>query len=269
MGHLRLCSLAWLVALSRLCDPIHAWSPSEARSFSVHGGSGSDGAVVARSRREFAAGILAGFAAASLAALPSPARAFDNKISNQYDDRPKRRGPKPADLGVRVRQSLGGDEDDYLGLKGCGPAPNCFSSTLVDDDDHDIPAWVWPAAYGDDQARAFADLADVLRAYPPGQSGVDGGGFQIQAVDAEAGYAYVQYEALRNGYIDDVEFAVVPGGPPRSLQVRSSSRVGYLDYGVNAKRLNWIASGLRSKGWDAVGVDYDKHRFYAEENQIR
>ena len=30
--------------------------------------------------------------------------------------------------------------------------------------------------------------------------------------------------------------------------VRSSSRVGDSDFGVNAKRLNWIANELRSKG---------------------
>jgi uncharacterized protein (DUF1499 family) len=223
--------------------------------------------LVVWSRREFAGGILASFTA-GIASVATPAFAFDNKITSQYDDRPKRRGPKPADLGVRVRQSLSGYEDDYIGLKGCGPAPNCFSSTLVDDDDHDIPAWIWPSSYGEDKTRAFVDLEDVLRRYPPGQNGVDGGGFQIQIVDPKAGYAYVQYEALKNGYIDDVEFAVLPGSPPRSLQVRSSSRVGYLDFGVNAKRLNWIATSLRSKGWDAVGVDYSKHRFYAEENQI-
>jgi uncharacterized protein (DUF1499 family) len=221
------------------------------------------------SRRDFVVhGLLSGAAGlwTSCAVATAPARAFDNKISSAYDDRPKRRGPKPVDLGVQTRQSFSGYEDDYLGLKGCGPGPDCFSSTLVDDADHVIPAWIWPSGY--DQDRAFDDLEAVLKAYPPGQNGVDGGGFQIQTVDRKTGYAYVQYEALKNGYIDDVEFAVIPGYPERSLQVRSSSRVGYLDYGVNAKRLNWIAGALRAKGWTAEGVNYSTHRFYAEENQI-
>ena len=32
-------------------------------------------------------------------------------------------------------------------------------------------------------------------------------------------------------------------------------RVGYLDFGVNAKRLNYLAKALREKGWNAEGVD--------------
>jgi uncharacterized protein (DUF1499 family) len=90
----------------------------------------------------------------------------------------------------------------------------------------------------------------------------------MKTFDDNKGYAYVQFEALKNGYIDDVEFAYIEGYGERAVQVRSSSRVGYLDYGVNAKRVNWIAKELRGKGWDAVGVDFTTHRGYALENQI-
>ena len=37
------------------------------------------------------------------------------------------------------------------------------------------------------------------------------GGFQIQNLDAEKGYVYVQFESLKRGYIDDVEFLVTLG----------------------------------------------------------
>lgn len=37
------------------------------------------------------------------------------------------------------------------------------------------------------------------------------GGFQIQNLDAEKGYIYVQFESLKRGYIDDVEFLVTLG----------------------------------------------------------
>ena len=158
--------------------------------------------------------------------------------------------------------------DDYLGFKTCGPAPNCFSSTMaVDEDpDHSIPAWIWPKDL--DKDKAMEQLYQVLESYPPGQNGVDGGGFEIQKYDKQNNYIYVVYEALKNGYYDDVEFAVIEGYPERSVQVRSSSRIGYLDYGVNAKRLNWIAKELRSKGWDAVGVDFATHKGYMLENQL-
>jgi uncharacterized protein (DUF1499 family) len=134
--------------------------------------------------------------------------------------------------------------------------------TLEDDPDHSIPAWKWPAAY--DQKRAFDELRGVIEAYPPGQNGVDGGGFEIQQFDNGSGYMYVQFEALKNGYIDDFEAAALNG----AMQVRSSSRVGYLDYGVNAKRLNYIAKELRAKGWEAEGVNFKTHRGYAAENEI-
>ena len=182
---------------------------------------------------------------------------------------PQLRTTQPQDLGVSTRTNLEGDE--YLGLKPCGAAPNCFCSTMDDDPDHKIPSWKWPRSSSTidyDRKRAFDDLQAVIQAYPPGQNGVDGGGFEVKKLDASKGYMYVQFESLKNGYIDDLELAVIPeiGG---AVQVRSSSRVGYLDYGVNAKRLNYIAQQLRNRGWDAEGVDLVRaHRGYAMENQL-
>lgn len=182
------------------------------------------------------------------------------------------------------------DYDDYVGLKPCGPAPNCFCSTIPameNDPDHMIPAWIWPSKM--DISTAFAELYDTLQSYPPGQNGIDGGGYEIQVYDPTKGYIYVIYEAWKNGYYDDVEFAassgmmMTPTPPPttttstitstasvgaRVVHVRSSSRIGYLDYGVNAKRLNWIAQVLRNKGWIAEGVDYSSHRGYVIENEL-
>lgn len=216
--------------------------------------------------------LLTGFSSAVVFGWISPqdaANAFPNKISTKYDDRPKRKGPQPKDLGLATRTTLEGDE--YTGLKQCGAAPNCFSSTVSveEDPERSIPAWTWPKALGDDKAKAFQELKEVIEAYTPGQNGVDGGGFEIQTFDATKGYLYVQFQALKNGYIDDVEFAVVNDQLlDRAVQVRSSSRVGYLDFGVNAKRLNFIANALRAKGWDAQGVNFDTHRGYALENNI-
>lgn len=160
--------------------------------------------------------------------------------------------------------------DEYTGLKHCGGAPNCFCSTEDPDDDpdHYIPAWVWPKDL--DSSQAFQQLEDVIKSYEPGQDGIDGGGFQIVKSDTKTGYLYAQFEALKNGYIDDFEVAKINGarGGDRAVQVRSSSRVGYLDYGVNGKRVNYIAKQLRQKGWEAVGVDYDAHRDYAIQNEV-
>ena len=175
---------------------------------------------------------------------------------------------QPPDLGVLPRTDVVGEE--YKGLKHCGAAPNCFCSTdtLEDDPAHSIPAWVWPQDLGSDKEKAFAQLTEVINAYEPGQSNIDGGGFKIVTYDPKKGYIYVQFESLKNGYIDDLELAYIDGMGDRSIQVRSSSRVGYLDFGVNAKRLNYIAKALRSKGWDAKGVDLDTHTNYAIQNDL-
>lgn len=171
-----------------------------------------------------------------------------------------------------MRTTLDG-YDEYLGLKPCKPSPNCFCSTIsVDEDaDHSIPPWIWPESkFGNSLKLAFEELHQVLQAYEPGQNGVDGGGFKVQNFDPSKGYIYVQFESLKNGYIDDFEVAYIEGGTGgnRAVQVRSSSRLGYLDYGVNAKRLNYIAQQLRKRGWNATGVDFTTHKLYAYENQV-
>jgi len=209
-----------------------------------------------------------------------PAEAFANKITTAYDDRPKRRGPTPTDLGVAIRQDLVGDE--YRGLKHCGIAPNCFCSTdaLEDDPDHSIPPWHWPRDKDMKQEEAFELLYQLIsKEYIPGQGNIDGGGFEVKKYDPKLGYLYVQFESLKNGYIDDVEFAYISpitssassmndDSSWNTIQVRSSSRVGYLDYGVNAKRLNFIAQLLQKRGWDAPGVDLQTHYRYKEENNL-
>jgi len=232
----------------------------------------------AQSRRQallgFACGAVSSVAPIGPFGSPPSAAAFPNKISNQYDDRIKQRGSAPPDLGVRMREtsSLDYDEDSgtarYLGLKPCKASPNCFCSTTSreGDPDHWIPPFVWPKEL--DQAAAMRQLQDILEAYQPGQNDVDGGGFAIQTVRPD--YIYVQYESLKNGYIDDAEFAIIDNERygEREVQVRSSSRLGYADFGVNAKRINAIAAALRQKSWNAPGVDYATHTFYAAENRI-
>ena len=68
-----------------------------------------------------------------------------------------------------------------------------------------------------------------MKAYEPGQSNIDGGGFDIVSFDPKAGYMYVQFESLKNGFIDDLELALVGDDIDKNaVQVRSSSRLGYV-----------------------------------------
>ena len=96
----------------------------------------------------------------------------------------------------------------------------------------------------------------VINTYEVGHDSIDGGGFKI--ISQSPTYLYVQFESYKNGYVDDFEVAMLPGSPP-TFDVRSSSRLGYLDYGVNAKRINYIAKRLNSEyNWSAPGVNLSK-----------
>merc|ERR1711957_873033 len=97
----------------------------------------------------------------------------------------------------------------------------------------------------------------VVDGYEAGQGGVGGGGFERKkATDT---YLYYRFEALKKGYIDDVEFGLTP---EKQIMVRSASRVGVSDFGVNAIRLNYIAAKLRTKGWTIPEITSETHRDY-------
>mmetsp|Transcript_62170 Transcript_62170/g.158083 ORF Transcript_62170/g.158083 Transcript_62170/m.158083 type:complete len:271 (-) Transcript_62170:55-867(-) len=201
-----------------------------------------------------------GLVAASLlttVALGAPAESW--AFANRFEEvkGPKRPGVQPPGVGQ------GGP------LVGCGNAPNCFSSAPGTDEDHFLTPWRFSSG---GVATAFADIASIVRAYPPGQRGIDGGGFEIKRSDAQSGYLYVQFEALKKGYIDDVEFVVRSdsGSGSGEVLVRCASRVGRLDMGVNAKRLNRISEDLQQLPggrWAAPKISPEAFPKYVNENR--
>lgn len=222
--------------------------------------------------RRSALAALAGAAPFALGVVaPPPARAFDNGLPEmeKYKGRPKQRGPKPNDIGLKTRVvNVDGDEAEAA-LKICPSAPNCFTTTgdatVPGDSEHLIAPWRPPKGAQPD--AAMRELADVVKAYVPGQSGIDGGGFKVVAADGR--YVYAQFESLRQGYIDDVEWALAPGSDAPAVQVRSSSRLGYLDFGVNGLRLNAISKELRARGWTAPEITPKSHPQYWGANSPR
>mmetsp|Transcript_21191 Transcript_21191/g.46228 ORF Transcript_21191/g.46228 Transcript_21191/m.46228 type:complete len:366 (+) Transcript_21191:60-1157(+) len=239
------------------------------------------------SRRELLGGMIV-FAAAAAATTTttSPAHAFSNAIpeAKTYKDRAKRRGNPPKDLGVLPRTTEGIDGSlTAPGLRTCDGNPNCFSTTgdelLEDRQQHGVDFLVAPWVPPGGETRPIRTIAAVVAAYEPGQGGVDGGGFAL--VKETDNYLYYQFEALKKGYIDDLEFAAIAiptatataGGvsndndndndnAPVAVQVRSASRVGVTDFGVNAVRLNYISGKLRAKGWSIAEITPETHRDY-------
>jgi len=206
----------------------------------------------------------------SLGGLSTRALAFENRLpldelELKYKT-PRTPGPKPTDLGPRKG-----------GLKPCTDGkPHCFSSSpeLFDDNDLDeadygtTASWlVAPFQYDKPLAEAAADVESAIASYPPGQRGVDGGGFRLadKRSDGTAAYFYVLFESRRKGYVDDAEFFLSGG----VAHVRTSSRLGYLDYGVNGKRFNWFAQRLGGiSGWKTTPLRSKGHEEYFALNGV-
>ena len=202
----------------------------------------------------------------SFAIGAGPAAAFDNAVAEYetYKDKPKRPGTPPKDLGIAKRTVKGEDPLDdivFTGVRGCDGKPNCFSTTgdfnledrILTGVDTFIKPWKPPA----DDKEPFKTLVAEIKAYQPGQGFVDGGGFKV--VKETDSYIYVQYEALKKGYIDDAEWLL---GKDGLVTLRSASRVGSTDFGVNGKRLNYISAGLRNKGWTIDELTPKSHPDY-------
>ena len=193
------------------------------------------------------------------------ANAFPNAVPDYklYADRPKRKGDPPKDLGILTRTTEGMDDVEISPrLRTCDGNPNCFSTTgdarLEDRQqygvDYFIPAWIPPP----EDATPLQTVAAVVASYEPGQGGIDGGGFAL--VKQTESYLYYQFEALKKGYIDDLEFAT--NKSTNGVMVRSASRLGVTDFGVNSLRLNFIGAKLRAEGWKIAEITPETHRDY-------
>jgi uncharacterized protein (DUF1499 family) len=62
---------------------------------------------------------------------------------------------------------------------------------------------------------------------------------RTKVVTATDDYLYVEFTSALMGFVDDVEFYFDPSTPGQ-LQVRSASRLGQSDLGVNRKRIETI-----------------------------
>jgi len=76
-------------------------------------------------------------------------------------------------------------------------------------------------------------------------------------LDGSSGFARVEYKSSGKGFfakafnggkpfVDDLKLEVSDGG---AVQVKSQSRVGESDFGVNGKRVDYLAAALKAKGW--------------------
>jgi len=188
-------------------------------------------------------------------AAPQPSAAFDNRLDDRYTDRTAQTGVRPDNLGVKSRTSStsskpSSPQEGYQGLAPCDGRPNCWCSSTPFEDNpaRYIQPWDSTNSRAGAAAKPIQDLKKVIDTYEVGQTNIDGGGFQIIEYDEARGYLYVNFQSYKNGFIDDVEFWY--NVDKDKFDVRSASRIGQSDLGVNAKRLEYIGGRLEKEfGW--------------------
>jgi Protein of unknown function (DUF1499) len=124
----------------------------------------------------------------------------------------------------------------------------------------------WEAPRGANRQRLVQDLQKTLNAYPQqGQNDVDKGGWTIAENDLQSsGSARVEYKSgvgpfaimLNFGkpFVDDLRIQIASDN--KQVFVRSSSRIGQSDLGVNKKRLDYLTKEIRKLGWTAFEARY-------------
>lgn len=128
-------------------------------------------------------------------------------------------GTRPTDLGVGAQ-----------GLGGCPATPNCVSS-IATDEEHQIE----PLRIAGPPEAAWAALEAEVRATP-----------RTNVVTASPDYLYVEFTSALMRYVDDVEFLLESDGG--QIAVRSASRIGRSDLGVNRERIEGLRQALRAEG---------------------
>jgi uncharacterized protein (DUF1499 family) len=104
------------------------------------------------------------------------------------------------------------------------------------------------------QAEAFPDLKSDVVAVPPDQAlsraekVARAMGWEIVAVDAKTGHMEATATTLLFGFKDDVVVRVSPEATGSRVDVRSASRVGRSDLGVNARRVREFLKQYNAAG---------------------
>lgn len=124
-------------------------------------------------------------------------------------------GKRPTNLGIQSGQ-----------LAGCPSSPNCVSS-FSQDAEHKIE----PLTYSSTPTVAMASLKGAIASLD-----------KTKIIDQTDNYLYVEFTSSLMGFVDDVEFLVDEGA--KVIHVRSASRLGQSDLGVNRKRIETIRAQL-------------------------
>ncbi len=124
---------------------------------------------------------------------------------------------RPEDLGPVDRR-----------LRPCPESPNCVSSQ-AEDETHRVE----PLRFDGDPTAAWGRLRKLLE-------GMD----RAEVIADDGRYMHVEFTTSVMRFTDDVEFLLQP--EQRIIDLRSASRVGYWDFGVNRSRVRRIRSAWQA-----------------------
>jgi uncharacterized protein (DUF1499 family) len=112
----------------------------------------------------------------------------------------------------------------------CPKRPNCVSS-MSEGQRH----YIEPFIYRSEKQQAYQTLQRVLAELD-----------QATIIAQSDNYLHVEFKSRYLGFVDDVEFYFADDAP--LIHIRSASRLGYSDLGVNRKRMD----SMRSQYYEAL-----------------
>ena len=127
-------------------------------------------------------------------------------------------GSRPGDLGARDGR-----------LAPCKRTPNCVSSQA--DADKDAGHYIAPIRITGSARGAWTALRSLLKTMP-----------RVSLVADKEDYLYAEFTSRTMGFVDDVEFLL--DDKADVIHVRSASRLGRSDFGVNRERVETIRGRL-------------------------
>jgi len=126
-------------------------------------------------------------------------------------------GKRPNHLGVRDGQ-----------LTPCPNTPNCVCSQSSD-----AVHKIEPLTYNSTPEQAFANLKRLIQSLP-----------RTKIITESEDYLHVEFTLPIVGFVDDVEFYLERNA--NVIHVRSASRLGMSDLGVNRRRIETIRTKYSS-----------------------
>ena len=115
-------------------------------------------------------------------------------------------------------------------LAACPARPNCVCSD-ASDPPHAISALILSTPH----ERAWEAARSAVLSLP-----------RTQIVSESKGYLHAECRSGVFGFVDDLELHLRPQSD--SIAVRSASRLGYSDFGVNRKRVESLRAALAAHG---------------------